>query len=231
MTDAVSNLIAVGAWTIHRVDGSSNPRISGTRSVALINGGCPLEPGSCYISNSPDEVWVQKANTTLPEGATRKFLIAHEVGHFFDDVYSGNSLADSDAWDLQGPTPTINHNRCSSVGVVGDHALRSEEWASGAFVEGFAHFISTLAFNNHTEQGASFKYYKNDSGLGFSYNFDTVDVENGASWFHSTTGCDCRNGSPGCPERSTELDWLRFFGISAPTPAPTSPRTATSSRC
>ncbi|MDC0720355.1 hypothetical protein [Nannocystis bainbridge] len=208
VTDVVSNLIAAATWVVHRVDSSTSPRIAGTHSLAVIHADCDIGSGSCYIKNSPNNrIFIQDTLTGLPEGATRKFLIGHETGHFFDHVYSGGLLAASGAWGLTD----INHPRCSSAGVVGNHALRSEEWASGAFVEGFAHFISTLAFNQHTEQNGIFKYYKNDSGSGFSYNFDTVDVEGSSSWLHSTSGCDCRNGAFLCPDRSTELDWLRFF--------------------
>ena len=38
--------------------------------------------------------------------------------------------------------------------------MRSKEYAAGAFVEGFAHFLSALAWNDHTQQDGWFKYYK-----------------------------------------------------------------------
>jgi len=107
---------------------------------------------------------------------------------------------------------------------LGDHALRSLEYAGGAYVEGTAHFLSALAFNN-ASQAAWFRYYKeavvdlsevpfgtvvayNDLGQG---NF-RVDVDGGSTAVGGTSAW-LRNKCPNEAVAGTgvEMDWMRFW--------------------
>lgn len=214
-TDPVSNMIAVGTQVLHKIDGETTPRISGTVELALINEPCGGAggSGSCFRreSGEPHIAWIQSTDN----GDQRKFLIAHETGHLLHDVRSGFPAWGGNPWVIA----TGHHTRCDSAGIPGAHALRSEELSSGAFIEGFAHYMATLTFNSHLSTSAWFKYYKDDTstGGGVTYNFDLVDVEgSGASpaggvsdWLHSANGCTCT--ATGCADRGVEMDWLRFL--------------------
>ena len=107
---------------------------------------------------------------------------------------------------------------CAFTGV-GDHALRSKEHANEAFVEGFAQYLSTLAYNNHAETIAWFKYYKNiaagdvDGPAYADLRNDNwkVAVEDSivgdwggpSNWLE--TMCSWNDG------HSVEMDWQRFY--------------------
>jgi hypothetical protein len=161
-TDPVSNMIAVGTQVLHKIDGETTPRISGTVELALINEPCGGAggSGSCFRreSGEPHIAWIQSTDN----GDQRKFLIAHETGHLLHDVRSGFPAWGGNPWVIA----TGHHTRCDSAGIPGAHALRSEELSSGAFIEGFAHYMATLTFNSHLSTSAWFKYYKDDTSTG-----------------------------------------------------------------
>jgi hypothetical protein len=209
--DVVSNLHSAGVWTIYNIDKSTSARLAGTRTVFLHNSGClSATDGSCQMGDvlaiQPD--W---------DGARRKFLIGHEAGHWLHHQWIGGAiLAGTSGWyDVQNPPGTA----CDSVDVPGDHGLRSLEREIGAFAEGVAHFLSTLAYNDHDETDGAFHYYK-DIG---PYDFDVVDVEHGPTGgddnvYANVCGCpascsytDSMAGAVQAHQLGTELDWLRAY--------------------
>lgn len=211
-TDVVSNLHSAAVWTVYNIDKSTSPRLTGARELFLHNSGCGSATyGSCQ---DDDVVEIQPGW----DGARRKFLIGHEVGHWLQYQWiGGDILADIavDPYGVQNPSGTA----CDSAGVPGNHALRSLEFEVGAFVEGVAHFFSTLAYNDHDETDGAFHYYK-DIG---AYDFDVVDVEHGptggddnayANVCGCPASCSYTDGTAGAVQANqlgTELDWLRAY--------------------
>jgi hypothetical protein len=212
-SDAVSNLLSAGIWVVYRIDTNTSPRLSGTRTLRLNNSGCNgAVDGSCQDGNTLE---IQSGWN----GAFRKFLIGHEVGHWLHSKWiGGNVLGTDDPYVIEGPFDPDGD--CHSIDTPGAHAFRSLEFERGAFTEGVAHYFSTLAFNYHTQTDGSFKYYK-DTSL---YTFDSVDVEGGPSggltnYYANGCGCptDCNWDEAGdvglvyADEIGTELDWLRAY--------------------
>jgi hypothetical protein len=82
-----------------------------------------------------------------PEGAgapTRKFTIAHELGHVQTTWAAGYG-------DM---LVSVNYEWCSSLNLAGStHTANSPEWQSAALTEGFADFYATAVFNR-LEPGA-----------------------------------------------------------------------------
>ena len=209
--DVVSNLHAAGVWSIFHVDNATSPRLSGAKTVFLHNSGCGANNVSCQDGNV---LRIQSASS----GARRKFLIGHEAGHWLHQQWVGGSILQGmgNPYEVENPPGST----CDSTGVPGEHGLRSLEFEGGAFVEGFAHFMSTLAYNDHDESNAAFHYYKSVAGL---YDYDIVDVEHGPDGGddnHYANGCGCPAGcsyndsgagAVVANELGTELDWLRAY--------------------
>lgn len=203
-TDAVSNLHAAATWGVYHIDGDSPTHLSGAREMYVHNSGCGSASVSC---GGQENLSIQSANN----GARRKFLIGHEVGHWFHANWGFNfSSGDYAVQETSEPA-------CNSEGIPGDHALRSLEYQRAAFVEGFAHYMSTLAYNEHVgTHTASFHYYKD---TGAFYDNEVVAVGDGptggdTNWWEN--GCDCPScegdlGAVTVPaeDMSTEIDWLR----------------------
>lgn len=237
-TDAVAMLMAASTWSIHQIDVNTTPRLSGSHQLFAVNHDC-ISNGTTLFNTScqaGDAVYISPGDpsTLQDEGQRRKFLIGHEVGHWLQSKWIGGSVIEPMGtgslphpynlvqYDF-GTLPLTHSNSCNSGGVPGDHALRSEEYQGAAFVEGSAHFLSTLAFNSSTQTDAWFKYYKRVESTPYDYNL--VDVEavtswsgGGPDWLHNGCTCgptECNTTNPGYPNyeypRGVELDWLRFY--------------------
>src|SRR5690606_38385641 len=101
----------------------------------------------------------------------------------------------------------------------GQHALRSQEWSSVAFGEGFAHFLSTLAFNDHTETDGYFRYYKDLSAYSHTTTSrPTIGSSTRKTLARRAAAVTARNAAPrpGPASRSTGCG---IIGTFAPTPA------------
>lgn len=216
----LSNLIAWPTHVIRTIDQDTSPRLSGSHILHVTHEPCVVG-GSCQVT---DDVQIE----TGTDAYLKKFLIGHEVGHWLQ--WSWGAQEDVH-YSYSATTPA-----CAYSGV-GDHALRSEEWSSGAMSEGFVHYLSTLAFNSHGSTNAAFRYYKEIDDI---LDGDTpayadladdgwiVNVEGGTGstisggptdWYDNN--CSFTNGT------SVELDWLRFFwdyrtnAVTAPAVRPT----------
>lgn len=219
-TDPVAMMTAAATWTIYAVDNNTSPGLTGDREVFVVNEGCPSsvcddDECSCQYESdgwNGDLLYIQPDQN----GARRKFLIGHEAGHWLHRQWAGGPLiSHNDIYDIDDVTVTA----CDSQlwNVPGGHAMRSQEYQGGAFIEGFAHFMAALAFNDYTEPNAWFKYYKDTTTP--NYTFDTIDVEaagaappgGAVNWLHLAAGCDCDDSFHGCDEYGVEMDWLRFY--------------------
>ncbi len=198
----VSNLMALGSFVLHWVDVHTQPGLPGPELMLLVNdnpncsGGGSCQSGNNYVQIEPGK-------------STRKFLIGHEVGHWLNRQWTGNDLGIfNDTW-----TANSSDADCAFLGV-GSHAMRSKERSAGGFIEGFAHFLSALAWNRHDQTGGIFKYYKE---VGDATYADMaagnwrVDLEGSggaplggvSNWMANM--CFVTDG------HSVEMDWLRFL--------------------
>jgi hypothetical protein len=213
----VSDLHAAAVWSAHNIDIHSPAHLAGNQELFAHNSGCSDGGGgSCMESNT-------LAIQTLNSGARRKFLIGHEVGHWWHQKWGGSF---GGSYFISNPSGAA----CDSVGIPGDHALRSLEYQKAAYIEGFAHYLSALAFNDHASQSASFQYYK--IFIPTDYDNDVVNVEIGPTggatnaWTNECgcPGCDSGVANVDATDLGTELDWLRaFWDFRTDPPANTQP--------
>lgn len=194
-----SDLMAFGSFCFHWVDHQTQPRLAGPLDLQLVR-----ESGSCAGScQSMLQVRIQ------PGTEKRKFLVGHEVGHWLHRWWTNNQLGlfVNSYHANSGDAP------CAFVGV-GNHAMRSKEYATGAFVEGFAHYLSALAWNDHGQKDGWFKYYKEVDAPAYAdlaADEWRVDLEGAgqnpaggvSAWMENM--CSVHDG------HSVEMDWLRFY--------------------
>jgi hypothetical protein len=202
----ISNLMALGTFTFHWNDIYTNPRLKGPASIFLVpdNKSCSNQTGSCQPKVSG------KQFLQIEPGRTnRKFLVGHEVGHWIHRLWTNDDLG------LDNSTYSANSGDadCAFVGA-GSHAMRSKEYSVGGFTEGFAHFLSALAWNRHDQTGGIFRYYKDITDAAYHDLKDdnwVVDLDGiGGSplggiskWMQNKCAVD--------DGHSVEMDWLRFY--------------------
>jgi hypothetical protein len=220
-TDPVAMLIAAGTWTVHTIDNDTNPRLAGTRELFLVNEECPgCSSNNCSCQgrssdNNPHVLFIQPGDS----GQRRKFLIGHEVGHWLHHQWVGGWIIDSAYAATMYDVDDVTATACDSfaANVPGKHAMRSQEHQTGAYLEGFAHYLSALAYNSHNETDGWFKYYKDTTTPNYTY--DLIDIEavggspagGAVSWMRAGSGCDCEASYLGCEGYGVEMDWLRQF--------------------
>lgn len=190
-----------------------------------------------------------------PDAWQEKFAVAHELGHYLQTEFSNDDLwpfcytyphevtivngiekcADPDSDELQEPLDTP----CAFPlnGLVGTfnadtdanlHGIRSAEWASGAFIEGFAHFMASSAFNDLTDEDGIFRYYKTINADVLTDYEDFVqggyivslrggtepepDTLGGANrWAELMCPDDWSAGDGVAADVGSEIDWMRFW--------------------
>jgi hypothetical protein len=205
----VSNLMAFGSFTFHWVDSHTSPGLAGPSTLNFVTEvfNDPLCTEACRVG---DAIWIKPGAVTQ-----EKFGVAHEVGHWIHGMWTNNNTGGFwGQYDYNDP----DEAECSYVTPMdgpGGHAMRSKEPASGAYIEGLAHYIAALAWNDHDQTEGLFKYYK-ETILTSAYDDMEatdwlVDLEGAganpvggvSSWFGAK--CDVEPGF------SVEMDWLRFF--------------------
>ncbi|MFT5154849.1 MAG: hypothetical protein ACI841_004857 [Planctomycetota bacterium] len=193
----MASLMAFGSFVFHWVDHKTSPRLAGDRDLLLVTESC--QGGSCQ---SGDQVRMK------PGDSNRKFLVGHEVGHWLHRQWTNDQMGyDNATWSANSGDP-----ECAFAGV-GSHAMRSKEYAVGGFIEGTAHYLAALAWNNHDSQQAIFKYYKEiDDAVYSDMAADNwiVEIEGQVGALGGTTNwmeneCFVSDG------HSVEMDWMRFW--------------------
>ncbi len=176
--------------------------------------GCRDIPGAAACSNAgftdanENEILINIDDQT-EDKYRQKFLVGHEVGHAAEEAYQkakfgteiylyGNYSLPSDSG---GP-------QCSSAGEL--HALTSLENTSDAIMEGFAHFLSSDAYNNHDSENGRFTYYKDDLGFPRDISLEGETIFNVLDPYKSNRFAE-QVCDPVTQNAGTELDWLRFF--------------------
>ncbi|MFT7486511.1 MAG: hypothetical protein ACI9F9_002366, partial [Candidatus Paceibacteria bacterium] len=128
-----SSIMAFGSFMFHWIDSQTSPSLAGPKKLQLLTDN-PTCEGSCQ----PGDYVEMK-----PGAGNRKFLVGHEVGHWMHRKWSITLGASLTAYDDNAGGPN-----CAFDGL-GSHAMRSRETAAGAFIEGFAHYLSSIAWNDH----------------------------------------------------------------------------------
>ena len=203
----MAGLLAAASVGISRFEEEAKPPAMAAGTIwdmEIIPRSCPGWPEKTSCAG------VKEISIATPDkDARRKFLIGHEVGHWYQKRWVGGFAPIDYSLD-------VDVIGCESENIHGAHALRSKEYAGGAHTEGFAHFLSTLAFNN-PGSNAEFKYYKDYAPYGYDY--ELVDVSATPDFVGPIQGgpidvlhnvCGCGDGS--CTDGAgVELDWLRFY--------------------
>ncbi|MFZ2452188.1 MAG: hypothetical protein WAW36_16885 [Methylovulum miyakonense] len=168
--------------------GKSNSSITSGRHYLII--------GNCASGGTPQ--------------SKRKFVVTHELGHALAALYYGSQVG-----AVNGSEPNVNDYSHPAQGVgLGPkdsatfcsqsspfYSMRSIEWNSVGFREGFAHFVAAAIWNNQSYEGA-FRWFE-----GLTYDLERYNYGNG-----DNNGGRLENecGTP-FTDAGTNEDWLRFL--------------------
>ena len=224
--DAVQAAAVAGAILDQHVAGVLS--LSDWSYVIRANLGCTdFDPptDSCYMSpaREPPKGSVH-LGTTLIDGVPEahwKYVIAHEIGHYVQDIAMGSYFVDYN--DVASEELcTCKHYDTSWGNQI--HCIQSREEIGGAQLEGFAQAFASRTFNNANEANGTFVYYKPfleplDEFWLWSAPPVVFDVYNSsanrARWME--TYCSSEG-------KGVELDWATFYYLitSQATASPTS---------
>jgi hypothetical protein len=176
--------------------------------------GCAGKPVPCsnagwdFATLGGDEILVNIDNTTEHK-YRQKFLVGHEVGHTLEESHqfatfgTHEYLYGNGYYDLEGGGAA-----CGSAGE--QHALTSLEYTNDAIMEGFGHFLSADAYNDHNQATGRFTYYKDDLDFPRDIPLEGQTAFNAlAPWESNRFAQRVCDETPS--NEGTELDWLRFF--------------------
>ncbi len=156
-----------------------------------------------YDSNNDwYRVW-SGGNTT----SVKKFVAGHEIGHAV-----GDRLADLHGSNYTSYQPTTlcscDHIDTDTTTDGCQHCLQSREYIRAGESEGWAHYFSTVVFNNRSSQDGWFGYYKDINYAAPATDCTSppcpIDVTDDKTWMED----QC---SDGYADRGVEWDWLAFF--------------------
>ncbi|HBL25228.1 MAG TPA: hypothetical protein DD490_00155 [Acidobacteria bacterium] len=176
--------------------------------------GCPTLDTPCsnagwHPNLGGDEILVNIDDTTEHK-YRQKFLVGHEVGHTLEESHQFATFGTKKYLHggLAAYTLAGGGAACDSAGEL--HALTSLEYTSDAIMEGFGHFLSADAYNDHNQATGRFTYYKDDLGFPRDIRLEGQTAFNMVAPYESNRFaqrvCDDTADNEG-----TELDWLRFF--------------------
>lgn len=159
---------------------------------------CPTD-----ANNSCNDGSYSSSTATIyihPDHNSRKYAIAHEIGHgLLAHYFNRNPWP----WEASS-TYAFNGggSECEWSGA-GSHMMHSMEYAAGGFLEGFAQYYATYAFNSEASTQAHFYYYKDGAGV---TNVNMEAGPTGGATAYMSTECSGVLAGKGC-----ELDWARQF--------------------
>jgi hypothetical protein len=203
---AVSNLIAIASYTYYAFDTFGGSPNNKELKVRLKNESCPGVPNNSCASVAPvapipeQGVAARRGVVNIhPDSNSKKFLIAHEMGHMIFGLFRADGFWGSGydcGFDGGGPSCEFTSGHA--------HSLHSKEFQGCAMFEGFAHFVATDAFNNHGTQDAWFHYYK--AGFPEEVNVEEGPVGGATRFMELMCGGPESYGGYG-----VGLDWQRTF--------------------
>lgn len=143
---------------------------------------------------------------------SKKFLVAHEVGHAMEMIWSrrNKNVVETGALigaDGYGLDDSDHPEACKPAMAVVSHGLSTVEHVSAAANEGFAHFFAADVYNDHVESDGKFNYYKISDAFGFERD---VYLDEPGSVREDVCGGGGAGGSLG-DATGVEEDWLRLF--------------------
>jgi hypothetical protein len=203
--------------------------IIGTFHV-LVNQGCSGTNDAFDACFSPGfkqlKIGLNQAGQRL---ITKKFVIAHELGH---GVQSGLFGLFGGGYSPNPPVDTVNCN-CNHVDSANKlHCLQGRELVGPAAAEGFAHYYAARLFNALSPTECTFTYYKEvrwNVGPDPAGSDPTICVEPDCSEPPVAISCasqwalnrDLCGDDPMYPDTGTEADWLMFlWSLTTQGPAP-----------
>lgn len=176
--------------------------------TVLHDSGCTGTPCSnAGFTNGDNLEILVKIDDETEDKFRQKFLVGHEVGHSAEMVYQNDKFGTAQylygGYGLNGGGP-----QCDDGDEA--HALTSLEYTSDGIMEGFAHFLSADAYNDHNSQTGRFTYYKSALGFPRDIPLEGTGAFNVANPHLSNRFAE-RVCDPVPQNAGTELDWLRFF--------------------
>jgi hypothetical protein len=178
------------------------------------NLGCPENPPGTDACYHWDEVRLGTTVIAGYTGAYWKFMIAHEIGHYVQDLAMGFPKADLETDVASQPLCTCNHYTQAWGNQI--HCMQSREMSGGAQTEGFAHAFAVRSFNRTDQFDPKMIYYK---PVKFNATSNTVFPPLSLDSWGAYPGPWMR---PNCAEagRGVEWDWMvYFFRVSTETSA------------
>lgn len=131
-------------------------------------------------------------------GSKRKFVIAHEVAHLLGRIADEGERTRHSRYALSQAT-NDEVSECADGTEDHNHHFGSEEWATAAANEGFAHFYAAAVWNRSDGSGCTYADY---------YEEETLDCDAGSHFLRTS----CYEGGPIASTRTgSELDWMRFW--------------------
>jgi hypothetical protein len=169
-----------------------------------VNEGCASNnPAACYgnPNTTPPHGGVF-LGVTDPEGIGEehwKHIIAHEIGHFAQDIAMGMHQRSYSDFAISEPTCMCDFFNPDEL-----HCIQSREDIGAAQIEGFAHAFASRVFNWAGEANGTFVYYKPflDDGLGSNPPPQAFSTFYPDHWMENH-----------CPDanRGIEMDWMTFY--------------------
>lgn len=195
---------------------ASPPSVYGPTSYNFVMQAC-AGGGSCSAQTYS---WLSST------GDSRKFIIAHELGHLMQVRMNEAGASNTEASDFDYSSDASS-NQCGVFSS--DHGMNSKEYQDAAFIEGWAHWFSAIVWNHSTEDDCAFEYYRDvDWNLDGTDDDESLDCEyapNGTQYLpdppftgspavpdedYVSVVCDpVGSGGSGDNNRGTEFDWLR----------------------
>lgn len=218
------NAAAVASWVVRRRP-AAFPKYADNGAEYNIK----LYDNSGVTVYSPDSMTVLLDDGLDADGRSprhSKMIISHEFGHMLAHWanYPGAPAIPWD-WRIQSRLEAQDFTTACPEFATG-HTINSKEYASGAINEGFANYVTAMAFNRLDEDdcmwpepGIPIYWDPGDPLSSPSYNPFSCEGypehDGGAEWYTAGVpggnylGLYCSAG--GTWNRATELDWMRFL--------------------
>lgn len=230
------NVAAAASWTIRRRPTAFPTESDNGAQYTFVMD----DPDNCSPTAITANAGYCSSEETVyidPEEDIFKSTVAHELGHELQHW----ALVPDDTEDAQDWMYASDYGASADSDCTGGegHSLTSKEYQMAAIVEGMAHYVAAVAFNQTQEDDCRLTPSSQilwDSGFGTQaleyscegYDPNTgnplgtddggvewygYDVPAGAyfDWDSPNTAHDACSAAGDADNRATELDWLRFF--------------------
>lgn len=236
------NAAAIGSWTIRRRPGVfATDAQNGAQYTIIMD-----DPNNCAVPGGSDAaycypemaVYLDPDPLKLEEAWGSKMTIAHELTHLAQHwALVPNSSADPQAYLYAYNYNAPDDSDCGLASA--GHNVTTKEYQSAAILEGMAHYVAAVAFNQTQEDDCKLTppiqviWDSGYAGTAAEYScegwdpatgnplgddldgveWDTFEVPAGNyfDWSSPNTGHLACSASGATTNRAVEVDWLRFF--------------------